>query len=204
MTIARFVQFLFPALLIIAAVTSCNPVGISAPDSLCTGMHPKNIMDICHGGSYRSPYGRCDEANCHGNTLTGGNTGAPSCFRCHSDLWHHTQNFNGHYHYYTVCTGGNFTTMCGNTTCHGDLTTPKSGKGPNCTSCHTSGVPSGCVMRLHTVSKDGHLHYKTVCSGGDFTKICGTAACHGDTLNGGNGPRCATSGCHGSTPKNCD
>ena len=189
------------AAFILAALVTCNPVGISAPDALCTGMHPKNIMDVCHGGSYRSPYGGCDEVNCHGNTLTGGNTGAPSCFRCHTDLWHHNRNFDGKYHYYTVCTGGLFTTMCGNGTCHGDLTTSGSGDGPNCTSCHTSGTPTVCVIRLHTAD---HRHYYNVCSGSEpYLTKCGTAACHGDLTSGlHEGPYCTS--CHSGVPSICD
>lgn len=88
---------------------ACNPVSENVDDPLWNSQHNEKPFksDYFHSADYRFPQGACDEAQCHGVLLTGGNSGAPSCYKCHDDQWtifsvSHTRKINGHYHRYDV------------------------------------------------------------------------------------------------------
>lgn len=129
----------------------CNPSSVDAPKKSWSGLHSVKINGIWHGSHRRSPFGYCDEANCHGLALQGGNTGAPSCYHCHGDLWNiwetHNVSLDGNRHqmdviYLGVRTVGNPTAdaifYCGNAYCHGATLNGGSLGGPGCYNCHGS------------------------------------------------------------------
>jgi hypothetical protein len=203
-------------------LTCYNPASVDVPDPLCSGLHPKKISVICHGAHFLNPAGYCDEANCHGSDLKGGNTVGPSCYSCHGPYWEvlsqHNVSIFGKKHYKLVCSSLNFVTDCGSTYCHGASLTGTNGymKSPSCKNCHgdklnvpiADGSADNCDIPPHTRSMDGHLHGSTVCS---EVGSCKSMYCHGTTSTGGNlgyfyARSCARSGCHGSVPNStgCD
>jgi hypothetical protein len=132
-------NIIFISLILIFAY--CNPSSVDSPKKTWSGLHsvPLGPNGIFHGSHYRYPIGYCDEANCHGPSLTGGNTGGFSCYRCHDNLWDifqtHTVERDGYYHHRNLCLSPH-TTYCGTSYCHGD--TLNGGSGPACSKCHSS------------------------------------------------------------------
>lgn len=184
-------SLLFPLL-------KCNISYENVPDMLRTGLHPVKppFSNIYHGNNYRFPYGSCTESQCHYRNLTGGNSGSPSCYSCHSDLWtvfsiSHTYNVKGRLHHYAV-ENGNFLADCGSAGCHGNGTSLYTVNltGYNyryaCYSCHNPIPPPG-----HIVNKEGVLHHKDV--GQDPHVYCYKLGCHGATEPGRTCSRCHSS-----------
>ena len=129
--------------------TSCNPMYDDAPGRTWDALHSVKIGGFMHGYNYRFPYGHCDEANCHGPALGGGNTGGPSCTKCHVDLWTvfatHTARYEGAYHHKNVVLDQPYT-YCSDAPCHGAALTGGTAAGgyhagPSCWACHDG--PSG-------------------------------------------------------------
>ena len=84
---------------------ACNPVSENIEEKTWDSLHSSKpfMSNIYHGAEYRFPKGACDEPQCHGSDLNGGNSGALSCYVCHTDVWTifsttHTKNFGGYYH----------------------------------------------------------------------------------------------------------
>lgn len=191
---------LFTALSLLA----CNPVSENTPDNICQGIHnaKPHFSMYCHGARYRFPRGYCTEPNCHGANLRGGNSGAPSCYKCHDDRWSiftttHTLKIHGYYHHYLV-DQGNLNAVCGTADCHGADLTGVAGKGYSCYACHTP-IP----IPGHRVILEGARHHINYCLLPHLS-YCGGADCHGTTasLNNGAGTPCAN--CHGGVPGGCD
>lgn len=150
------------------------------------------MSDVYHGANYRFPAGSCDGDLCHGSLLSGGNTGAPSCYVCHTDQWSifqttHTLNVSGIYHHTGVDsgydTGSNATWFSGCKSCHGTNLDGSGGSAVyTCKVCHSGFVglipPPG-----HRSNREGAFH-----SG---SGSCSGNACHGN--NGESGGTAATS-----------
>ncbi|PKL18718.1 MAG: hypothetical protein CVV49_04680 [Spirochaetae bacterium HGW-Spirochaetae-5] len=114
-------------------VITCNPVSEEINGPLWNSSH--NIKpfqsDFFHSADYRFPENSCDEVQCHARDLTGGNSGAPSCYSCHDDQWtifgvSHTNNISGYYHRFNIdeySTERNSNTgwfaSCKDSSCHG-------------------------------------------------------------------------------------
>ncbi len=198
---------------------ACNPAYEDITDNICNSLHPVKpvskdikVTDYCHGESFRFPYKWCTEAQCHGPDLKGGNSGAPSCYKCHSDRWAifsttHTFKIKYYYHHNLV-ESGNFTTNCGAsgvTPCHGASLTGVAGYGYSCYLCHNP-IP----IPGHTVNYGGHKHHRLVLTASIYNDLylssyCGSSSCHGADLKGiatlsGPGPSCFTVGCHTHVP----
>jgi len=196
-------------------IAGCNPMSEPTPDALCTGVHDRNVSDICHGSHYLDPSGYCSEPNCHGSDIRGGNTGGPSCYSCHGDYWNvrtlHSKKIFGVKHWRDLCTSTDFVVMCGSDYCHTAALTGSNGymKSPGCNSCH--GIPTAdggnCeISGAHTRSMDGARHHSDVCT---TIETCKTTDCHGVNLEGGTtgafpARRCTV--CHEHTPTHagCD
>src|SRR4030042_4915394 len=108
---------IFPSLLCIMLLP-CNPMSEPTPDALCEGIHNKKISHTCHGSHFLTPgSGFCNEANCHGSSLRGGNTGGPSCYKCHGPYWEviplHSKNIFGVKHWRDMCGSMSFVDSCG-------------------------------------------------------------------------------------------
>lgn len=142
--------YLIQNLLILSAalfILSCNQSYEDIEISR-TGLHPAKppLSVIYHGEYFRFPYQNCDEPQCHGSGLKGGNSGAPSCYKCHNDLWSifyvsHTIPFRGIYHHNAIdncTTEADYIANCGLAVCHGDGTNilGVSGRGYSCYACH--------------------------------------------------------------------
>ncbi len=200
-------------------LTCYNPASVDTPGNVCSGIHAKNVSGTCHGPHNITPSGYCTEANCHGSDLKGGNTGAPSCYRCHGPYWtilaQHTKSIFGKKHYGNVCTSTDFVVSCGETNCHNGLSGSDGYlKSPSCTKCH--GDPTGfavgdnCpISSSHTRSMDGRKHHADVCGPGTVSALCGTSTCHGDGLGGLNGGTGTFPGkkcfrCHETESLGCD
>ena len=137
---------------ILLLIVSCNPMSVPEPDALCTGIHNSNTGGFCHGAKLRTPEGYCSESNCHGTDLSGGVTGGPSCYSCHSNRWaiwtSHTLSLDGaHHHRDILCSvPGTNIQKCGFDGCHGALLNggTEYGSGPACTACHGT-TPTECA-----------------------------------------------------------
>jgi hypothetical protein len=149
---------MFASLIIIAFFYACNPSYENYSGMLPTGLHPVKppFSSVYHGAEYRFPDSSCNTAQCHGSNLTGGNTGSPSCYSCHNNLWNvflvsHTESAGGRLHHYLI-NDSNYTANCGLSSCHGNYSYN------NNTSSWTGG--------LYTTNQTGH----------DFRYAC--HACH--------------------------
>jgi hypothetical protein len=179
------------SVLLLGLMLTCyNPASVPVPDPLCSGLHPKKVSGICHGANFRDPAGYCDEANCHGSDLKGGNTVGPSCYSCHGPYWEvlsqHNHVIYGKKHYKVVCTTVSFETDCGSDYCHGAALTGTNGymKSPSCAKCHGNpfGTADGSNCNIPTHNGCVSRHGPTV--GTDLTP-CRNTACHGAGLTGG-------------------
>lgn len=197
------VRNILPAALItIAAVGAavCNGFYTSAPSRLQSALHPVKPRgsNVYHGESYRYPENACGQPQCHGADLTGGNSGSPSCWKCHGDVWMifktHTLVINGFFHNAIVDTAtqrAELFALCGGGECHDSGLTGVAGLSPSCFSCHNP-IP----MPGHRVDYDGIWHKIGVADGGTDNSTCAVAGCHGDPSP--QGPYCSS--CHtGST-----
>lgn len=184
------------------AFVQCNPMYEKITFPICDTLHPSKpiFSTICHGSYYRFPYGRCNEPQCHGSTLNGGNTGAPSCYSCHGDRWTifsttHTLKVKNFYHDAAVDTdtsttdSGLWYSSCKDSSCHGSDLTGVTDKGYSCFACHTPILPPG-----HRKFKDGAAHHFELEKEQPSTYCSGTA-CHGASGEDGSRP-CSSSGCH--------
>jgi len=84
---------------------ACNPVSENVDDPLWDSQHNEKPFKstFFHSADYRFPHGACDEAQCHGTSLEGGNSGAPDCLKCHDNQWTifgatHKKKISGSYH----------------------------------------------------------------------------------------------------------
>jgi hypothetical protein len=178
---------------------SCNNLSWEdVPEKTGTALHPSfpPFSRIYHGADYRFPADRCDEPQCHGRVLTGGNSGAPSCLACHDDQWSvfsvsHRTKVSGYYHHSSV-DSGNFISTCGISGCHGNgsslYSTNQTGYNYRfaCYSCHDPIPPPG-----HRVSKEGVRHHYNI--GKDPHVYCYMSGCHGTGQPGGKCGRCHSS-----------
>ncbi len=196
-------------------LTNCNLAYQEISGNICTTLHPVKpiskdiqVTDVCHGESFRFPSNYCTEVNCHGTDLKGGNSGAPSCYKCHGDKWTlfsttHTLKLGGYYHD-SLVNQGNFGD-CAGTTCHGIGTPPPGvpGYGYSCLLCHNPVPAPG-----HRISYGGHRHHYSVTTASVYSDLyqalyCGADSCHGSSLTGGTigtrpGPSCFP--CHSCNP----
>lgn len=174
---------------------ACNPVSEDVSGATWTSIHsslPYN-SSYYHGANYRFPAGSCDQPQCHGSGLTGGNSGGPSCTTCHGELWAifsttHTLKRGGFYHHNTVdaavATDVNsaWFNTCKDALCHGSTLDGVGGAGRSCKVCHSSFGGTGLIPPpSHTSNRDGVRHKSGSTCGGD--------ACHGsgsgDNYTGG-------------------
>jgi hypothetical protein len=185
---------------------SCNPVGEEINNSIWNSLHNSKPFqsDFFHSNYYRFPYGSCNEVQCHGKNLEGGNSGAPSCISCHDDQWtiftvSHTLNINGCYHknsvdQYPTDRDSNANWFkeikynCAATSCHesdlnGNIGSP-SNNFPyrySCTVCHNGFSkpipPPGHKVKMSEEGKTGwhHYYYEK-----NHVTNCSGAACHGN------------------------
>jgi hypothetical protein len=178
-------------------ISSCNPSYENAPKKLRTELHPLNppFSSIYHGADFRFPNGQCSEPQCHGSNLTKGNSGGPSCYSCHNDLWSiftvsHTIPVKGIYHHYVIdnCTSlPDYIANCGISLCHGDGTNLMGSANykHSCYDCHNPLPPAG-----HRINKEGAMHHINL--GKDPAVYCNIPNCHGNP--GRLGPLCSQ--CH--------
>lgn len=189
-------------------VLSCNPVSENVDDSLWNSQHNEKPFqsDFFHSADYRFPHNACDEPQCHGTSLTGGNSGAPSCFKCHDDQWtifsvSHTKKISGRYHRYDVNdypadrnSNALWFSTCKDAGCHGaalDGNQPVPAENAqyrySCKVCHTgfSGTvpPPGHSKKKSDDGQTGWHHYKYESAdedgGSGNVTYCGGNACHG-------------------------
>jgi hypothetical protein len=129
---------LLMVLLMSLSVFLCNPTYEDVPGSSWNSIHSVRVGGFYHGANYRFPFGNCDESKCHGTDLTGGNSGAVSCYTCHGDTWSffqtHNKNKDGAYHHYNVERDPDV--YC--TPCHGAALDGGTNGEPSCYSCHSS------------------------------------------------------------------
>ena len=202
----RLTILFFSAIIIltsISIISTCNVSYENVQDMLRTGLHSTKppFSNIFHGSNYRFPQGSCNESQCHYSDLTGGNSGAPSCYRCHDDQWSvfsesHTLKVSGRYHHYAVDTSLSYidrVANCGSAACHGDGTDlyTENHTGYNyryaCYECHDPIPPPG-----HRINKEGHKHHFNI--GRDPQTYCyNMPGCHGAAEPG---PVCNSPGCH--------
>ncbi len=134
---AKNIKFLV-ILLLSLSVFLCNPTYEDVPGSSWDSIHSVRVGGFYHGAHYRFPFGNCDESKCHGTDLTGGNSGAVSCYTCHDDVWSffqtHNKNKDGAYHHYNVERDPDI--YC--TPCHGATLDGGTNGEPSCYSCHSS------------------------------------------------------------------
>ena len=175
----------------ISLIISCNPVSENIDDPLWDSLHNSKPFqsDYFHSADYRFPHGACDESQCHGTSLTGGNSGAPSCTKCHDDQWtifgvSHTSKISGYYHSYHVNDSADTTSNatwflnCKDSGCHeSDLEGIQGVPSVNfayrysCKECHTHFSPNTIPPPGHSRKREGAWHK----SGGS----CAGDACHG-------------------------
>lgn len=172
-------------------ITVCNVSYETAPDAMQTGLHPviPKFSTSYHGTNYRFPVNSCDQTQCHGSDLTGGNSGGPSCFLCHNNTWSvfsttHVISIKGYFHHSSV-DRASLHGICGTAFCHGTDLTGVSGRGHSCYACHNP-IP----LQGHRVNYEGVMHHVDVEKERPDT-YCNIPDCHG-TPN--NGPLCTT--CH--------
>ena len=173
----------------------CNPVGEDIDEPLWNATHDEKPFhsNFYHSSNYRFPHGACDEPQCHGDALTGGNSGSPSCYSCHDDQWtvfgvSHTKQISGYYHKDSVDdtpadTGSNLNWLSNCKGCHSsDLEGNKTDPGPNaayrhsCKDCHTefSGKIPPPGHRKKKGSGWHHYAYER-----NHATYCSGSACHG-------------------------
>lgn len=184
---------MFSIILCVFFISLCNPVGEEFSVETWNSLHPSKPFQSqsFHGADYRFPTNACDEPQCHGSTLTGGNTGAPSCTSCHDDQqWFefsstHTAKVSGYYHSYHVNDSANTTSNatwfsnCKTSGCHeSNLEGTQGGPSANfayrysCKKCHTHFSPNTIPPPGHSRKREGAWHK----SGGS----CAGDACHGN------------------------
>jgi hypothetical protein len=188
-------QVILPSLLLCAALSyiyACNISYVDAPENLPSDLHPSlpPFSNVYHGVYFRFPVKNCDEAQCHGISLKGGNSGAPSCYSCHSDRWSiftvsHTVSVSGIYHHYNV-DSGDFTINCGQSACHGSSLEGVEGQGYSCYACHDPIPAPG-----HRISREGALHHVDI--GKNPEVYCYKPGCHGSSEPGGMCTACHSS-----------
>lgn len=209
-------QLLFTAITASMVVISCNPASEDIKDPLWNSLHNSKPFqsDYFHSADYRFPHNACDEPQCHATDLTGGNSGAPSCYSCHDDQWtifgvSHTRKISGRYHKNSVDeypTDRDSNTNwfkeakynCADALCHGaNLDGTQGGPSANfayrysCKVCHSSDFdgsipPPGHSVRQSEEGKTGWHHYNY-----------GNANPEGVGTN----TACAGLACHGLTGK---
>jgi len=192
---------------------ACNPVSENINDPLWNSLHNSKPFQssFFHSANYRFPHGSCDEVQCHGTALTGGNSGAPSCFSCHDNQWSifgisHTAKISKYYHKFNVDDypsdrNNNVNWFVDCQSCHGaSLSGTQGGPSANfayrysCKVCHSrfSGLipPPG-----HNVNKseDGnsgwhHFNYKSANPDSGNNADCAGSACHGSPSGRGSVP----------------
>ena len=176
---------------------ACNPVSEKVPDKIWTVLHSSKPYqsDYYHGADYRFPHGNCDEVQCHGNDLTGGNSGAPSCYSCHNDKWSvfsttHLAVRSGFYHHiglddYPADRNVNtdWFNTCRNTSCHGSALDGITGPARSCKNCH-NGFSGQIPPPGHRNSEEGYRHHYNLER--SHSTYCSGDACHGaDGESGG-------------------
>jgi len=74
-------------LIAIAGTFACSDDGNGGPVAPPEGAvgHTERIGGAFHMAGLRDPEANCVE--CHGDDLSGGATGEPSCFACHGRKW---------------------------------------------------------------------------------------------------------------------
>lgn len=196
-----YILFLPFSLLVIC---TCNPVGEEINDPLWNSLHNSKPFqsDFFHSSHYRFPYGACNEVQCHGINLDGGNSGAPSCTSCHDDQWtvftvSHTTNLMGWYHKYSVDqypsnrNSNQYWFKESNyncSSCHGSNLDGNTGPPANnfpyrhsCTVCHTGFSkpvpPPGHKIKMSEDGKTGWHHYNYE---KNHSTYCSGDACHGN------------------------
>lgn len=189
------ILIMIPASLCFLVMLACNPVSENVDDPLWNSQHNEKPFqsDFFHSADYRFPHGACDEVQCHGTDLTGGNSGAPSCTKCHNEQWTvfesglHSKKISGYYHSIHVDdvanTGSNATwfASCATASCHeSDLEGTQNNPTAyvySCKGCHT-GFRGSIPPPRHTKKREGAWHSTGSCAG---------AACHGDGESDGTG-----------------
>jgi hypothetical protein len=163
-----------------------------------SGSYPHTVSQngVMHGDGISDPTSNC--TSCHGGSLRGSGR-APSCFKCHDDIWDSSSGAVPSSYAHTVSNGGimhgvGIADPAANcTTCHGpDLR--GSGRIPSCYSCHGDVWVSGSTAPSsypHTVSNGGVMH-----GDGIADPAANCTSCHGPDLRGvGQVPSCYS--CHG-------
>jgi len=178
-------------LILSLTLPGCNLMYENINGSPWNSLHSSKPIcsSIYHGASYRFPHGACDEAQCHGANLMGGNTGSPSCYMCHVNIWDifsntHIRIVAGKYHHIDVDNGSGFTddrntdalwyATCKNASCHGLLLQGTIGPCNSCTSCHNPIPPPG-----HRNKKEGYWHHYNASSNRET--YCNGSVCHGNS-----------------------
>lgn len=202
----------------------CNPSSELIKAPLWNSLHNSKPYQsgVFHSAYYRFPHNACDEPQCHAKSLTGGNSGAPSCYNCHNDQWtifsvSHTKQISGYFHRYDVDdypadrnVSANRFISCEDVSCHGaNLSGNQGPMSPNfnyrysCTGCHTR-FGTNIPPPGHNTNMEGgrwhHYNYDlsfSYCSGnachGTNESTTGTASSAIPNL-AGHGPACNT--CH--------
>lgn len=178
----------------------CNPMYEKNASPTLDSLHPSLPFSstVYHGYYYRFPNGSCNESQCHGNSLGGGNTGAPSCYSCHGDRWTiysttHTLVVKNYYHHTAVDTDTSTTdtglwyNSCKDSSCHGSDLTGVTSNGYSCFACHDPIPPPG-----HRKYQEGAAHHFNLEEENPST-YCSGSACHGASGENGSRP-CAD--CH--------
>jgi hypothetical protein len=181
----------------------CNPMYEDVQGKMRNSLHPSRppFSTIYHGASFRFPYGACDEVQCHGADLRGGNSGAPSCYSCHGNKWTiftttHTLKVAGIYHHTAVDTGSttdntSWFSTCKDAACHGVNLEGVAGAGYRCQDCHNPIPAPG-----HRSKKEGAWHHFNY-SHENPSVYCSGSVCHGASGEGTGttlAPPCST--CH--------
>ncbi|HNX24386.1 MAG TPA: hypothetical protein PKG60_10085 [Spirochaetota bacterium] len=203
-----FIILLFiPCFLILQ---SCNPVSEDITDPLWNSLHNSKPFqsEFFHSADYRFPHKACDEPQCHGTSLAGGNSGAPSCYSCHDDQWtifgvSHTKKISGYYHRYNIDDypadrNSNALWFDSCKTCHGatlagfqDVPAPGLAYRYSCKVCHSGFTrpipPPGHRVNKSEEGKSGwhHYNYENADPEGGGNTSCSGTACHGDGTSGG-------------------
>jgi len=81
--IRSFLLFLPALCLALLLISACNDT-VTAPEGV-PASHTVRHGGAFHAPGLQSPAANC--ASCHGNDLTGGVNGEPSCFSCHGRKW---------------------------------------------------------------------------------------------------------------------
>lgn len=197
----KSIKFICAIVLLYSIQSGCNPVSENVDKPQWNSLHNAKPFksEYYHNSNYRFPENSCDEVQCHGAGLSGGNSGAPSCFSCHDNQWSvysisHTKSISGFYHRSNVdnypsdrSTNTGWYSEC--KTCHGSTLAGTQG-GPSanfayrysCTECHTAFLPNTIPPPGHSSRKsDGgvtgwhHYNYES----GSSATYCSGAACHG-------------------------